>query len=122
MMAQLRESANRDSTANTIFCAVTDFRAALRMVGEMKRRIAVLFCALAGAICAWGTPGIAINGTSSPVNTGATAQFSATLTEVAGTVQWSVNGVNGGNSTVGTISAAGLYKAPSKVPNPNVVT
>jgi len=38
------------------------------------------------------------------------------------TVGWSVNGVSGGNSTMGTISGAGLYTAPTTVPNPATVT
>src|SRR3712207_1947665 len=88
----------------------------------MKQRIATLLCGLAAAICAWGAPGIVVNGTNSPVITGATSQFTATLTEVSGPVQWSVNGVAGGNSTVGTISSTGLYKAPAVVPNPNTLT
>ncbi len=37
-------------------------------------------------------------------------------------VAWSVNGAAGGNSTVGTISAAGLYTAPAAPPNPATVT
>ncbi|KAF0247657.1 MAG: hypothetical protein FD167_2944, partial [bacterium] len=32
-------------------------------------------------------------------------------------VTWSVNGVNGGNSTVGTISSTGLYSAPNITTN-----
>jgi hypothetical protein len=37
-------------------------------------------------------------------------------------VVWSVNGVTGGNATVGTISTAGLYTAPSTAPAPPRVT
>jgi hypothetical protein len=33
-----------------------------------------------------------------------------------------VNGITGGNSTVGTISTSGLYRAPSRRPSPNTVT
>ena len=36
-------------------------------------------------------------------------------------VKWSVNGVPGGNSTVGTISAKGLYTAPGALPSSNMV-
>ena len=35
---------------------------------------------------------------------------------------WSVNDVAGGNNTVGTIDAGGLYTAPAAVPNPAQVT
>jgi hypothetical protein len=37
-------------------------------------------------------------------------------------VTWKVNGVTGGNSTIGAISSSGLYKAPAAVPNPPTVT
>jgi hypothetical protein len=44
----------------------------------------------------------------------ATQQFTATLSNVSGTgVNWSVDSIAGGNGTVGTISASGLYTAPS---------
>ena len=50
-------------------------------------------------------------------------QFSATVTNSTNTsVNWSVNGIAGGNSTVGTISSAGLYTAPVIVPSPASVT
>jgi len=35
---------------------------------------------------------------------------------------WSVNGTAGGNATLGTISATGLYTAPEFPPNPNTIT
>ena len=37
-------------------------------------------------------------------------------------VTWTVNGVAGGNSTVGTIGATGTYTAPLTLPTPNAVT
>jgi serine protease len=37
-------------------------------------------------------------------------------------VTWSVNGAAGGNATVGTISALGVYTAPATVPSPATVT
>jgi hypothetical protein len=53
---------------------------------------------------------------------GASLQFTATVTGTTNTaVQWSVNGVAGGSSTVGTISSSGLYKAPASIPNPATV-
>jgi len=41
--------------------------------------------------------------------------------EAAGDVSlvWSVNGIDGGNSTFGTISGGGLYTAPNTVPTPS---
>lgn len=59
------------------------------------------------------------------VQTGATSQCSATVTgtgSYSSAVAWSVGGVQGGNSTVGTISSSGLYTAPSAVPATNPVT
>jgi len=49
----------------------------------------------------------------------------ATVTNTTNTaVTWEVNGIVGGNSTVGTITTGGLYTAPSSVPaqNPIMVT
>jgi phospholipase C len=48
------------------------------------------------------------------IATSATEQFTATVTGTSNTaVTWSVDGVKGGNSTLGTISSDGLYTAPS---------
>ena len=63
-----------------------------------------------------------VSPSTATVATSATQQFTATVTGIANTaVNWSVNGVAGGNSTVGTISATGLYTAPSSIPNPDPV-
>ncbi len=60
--------------------------------------------------------------TVTEVYTGATQAFIANVTDTTNTsVNWQVNGVLGGNSTVGTISTAGLYSAPSTVPTPPTV-
>jgi len=46
-----------------------------------------------------------------------TVQYAATVTGLSNTaVTWSVSGVNGGNAQNGTISTAGLYKAPATIP------
>jgi len=68
-----------------------------------------------------------VNVTVSPVttnvNTAATQAFGATVANAQATgVTWQVNGVTGGNATVGTISTAGLYTAPAVVPSPATVT
>src|SRR3989442_1450699 len=66
---------------------------------------------------------VTISPTSASVATGQTKQFTATVTGSSNTgVTWRVNGVTGGNSTVGTISTSGLYIAPNAVPNPATVT
>ena len=47
---------------------------------------------------------------------GATQAFTATLTNTTNmTVTWKVNGTIGGDASVGTITAAGMYTAPSSV-------
>jgi hypothetical protein len=68
-------------------------------------------------------PTVSISPSSPSVNVSATQQFTATVTDSSNTaVTWQVNGVTGGNSTAGTISASGLYTAPSALPSPNTVT
>lgn len=59
------------------------------------------------------------------VETAGTSQCAATVTgtgNYSSAVNWSVNGVQGGGSTVGTISSSGLFTAPSSVPSTNPVT
>ena len=57
------------------------------------------------------------------LNISQTQPFTATVTGTTNTaVTWQVNGVVGGNATVGTITIAGSYTAPSAVPNPATVT
>ena len=57
------------------------------------------------------------------VVTGALQQYTATVTGNPNTsVNWLVNGIAGGNSTVGTISTTGLFTAPTAVPSPATVT
>ena len=52
-----------------------------------------------------------------------TQTFTAIVSNTANTgVTWQVNGIAGGNATVGTITAAGLYTAPATVPTPANVT
>lgn len=49
--------------------------------------------------------------------------FTATVTGTTNTaVSWSVNGIAGGNATIGTIVASGNYLVPTNIPNPNSVT
>src|SRR5689334_6131265 len=47
---------------------------------------------------------------------GQTRQLTAYVPLQVTTVFWSVNGVTGGNSTYGTVSANGLYTAPMTIP------
>lgn len=57
------------------------------------------------------------------VQVGSTQQFTATVSNASNTaVKWWVNGIAGGNATLGTIANNGLYAAPAAVPNPATVT
>lgn len=70
-----------------------------------------------------GSVSITLSPATATVKTGATQQFTATVTGAANSaVTWSVNNIAGGNATMGTISATGLYTAPASVPTPNIVT
>src|SRR5205807_2294150 len=61
--------------------------------------------------------------TSATVAPGGTQQFTAMVQNTSNTaVTWQVNGMTGGNATVGTISSSGLYTAPGVVPNPATAT
>jgi uncharacterized protein (DUF1800 family) len=69
---------------------------------------------VAGAIDVWPANG--------SVELSATTQFGAYVPINPNTVTWWVNGIQGGDATVGTISPAGLYKAPAVAPTNNVLT
>ena len=50
------------------------------------------------------------------------ATFTASVTNTEDTaVSWSVNGVPGGNVTLGTITSAGVYAVPADMPSPSTV-
>ena len=56
------------------------------------------------------------------VNLAQAQQFTATVSGTSNTkVTWTVNGTAGGNATIGTIDANGLYTAPAILPNPPTV-
>jgi len=63
--------------------------------------------------------GISISLVPNPasVTTFGSQQFTATVSGTSTTgVTWQVNGITGGGSTTGTITQAGLYRAPNSVP------
>jgi hypothetical protein len=85
----------------------------------------VTSCGGGGGAAPPPTPSIAVSITPSSANPllGNTQQFNATVTGTSNSaVTWSVNGVTGGNNTVGTVSNAGLYTAPQRLPSPATVT
>ena len=56
---------------------------------------------------------VSVSPTSVTLNLDLTQQFNATVTNATNSaVTWQVDGVAGGNTTVGTISASGLYTPP----------
>lgn len=60
---------------------------------------------------------------SATLPAGGSQQFAATVTGASNTsVTWEVNGVIGGNSTVGTISRLGSYLAPTSISSPATIT
>jgi len=67
---------------------------------------------------------IAVCPQTDSVQAGGSAQtFTVTLANTSNTaVTWQVNGVTGGNATVGTISTSGVYMPPANVPSPATVT
>jgi len=65
---------------------------------------------------------VKVSPATAQIRIGGSQQFSATVTGTGNTaVTWSVNGVAGGNATLGTVSANGLYVSPASVPNPNTI-
>ena len=69
------------------------------------------------------TPTVTVSPATANVQEAATQQFTATVTNGTTTaVNWQVNGVAGGNSSVGTVDSTGLYTAPVIIPNPASTT
>lgn len=69
------------------------------------------------------TVSVTVAPTAATVQTGGSEALSATVANTTNaTVTWLVDGVSGGDATVGVISAAGVYSAPSLVPSPATVT
>ena len=63
-------------------------------------------------------PSVKISCYPGAILVGQTSQCTATVTGTGSdnsAVNWKVNGVEGGNATVGTISRSGLYTAPSSI-------
>lgn len=66
---------------------------------------------------------VSVSPTSATVRVGRTQQFRATVNNTTNkAVTWKVNGINGGNATVGRIGTSGLYTAPSTASTGMTVT
>src|SRR5438270_604974 len=73
---------------------------------------AILFCLGASA---FGAVGVAVHPAKASLTLTEPQQYTATVVNTTNhSVVWSVDGVRGGNSTVGTISTSGLYHPPAK--------
>lgn len=89
--------------------------------------IAAMFVACGSSNPTIATPStggvtVTISPTTAALQVGKTQQFTATVTGSSNvSVTWKVNDVVGGNSTLGTVSASGLYTAPAAAPSPNTV-
>src|SRR5215471_10297962 len=99
------------------------------MRAMLKTALACLF-ALVLVSCGGGSstpppppPTVTVNPSSATVALNGSQQFSASSSSgTSAMATWSVNGVQGGNSTVGTIDTTGKYTAPGSFPSPNTVT
>jgi hypothetical protein len=66
---------------------------------------------------------VSLSPSTATVSVGQTFQFTAKVTPGSkSSVTWNVNGIAGGNTTVGTIASSGLYMAPVVSPSPSSVT
>ena len=66
---------------------------------------------------------VAVSPSTATVRVGHAQSFVATVTGASSTgVTWSVNGINGGNTAIGTIDNTGQYIPPTAVPSPSTVT
>lgn len=113
----------------TALCASKGAAFALKTSAFITLVVTILFGVSCGLIVGPsqqsgpGTITISIRPSSASVFLGTTEQFTASVTGTSNTaVTWSVNGVNGGNQSSGTISDSGLYSAPQTLPAQNPVT
>ena len=68
-------------------------------------------------------PSVSVSPRSANVLVEQSAQFTAILVAISSSgLTWSVNGIAGGDGTVGTIDANGVYTAPAVPPSPNTLT
>jgi len=85
----------------------------------LLKNLLLVFCAIAatGVLRSETTPTVTVSPGLTVVALSASLKYMATVSGLTNTaVKWEVNSVVGGNATVGTISAAGIYKAPAQLP------
>ena len=104
----------------------------MRKVASLFLFISAVFqigCGAAATTSSNGNPAppagvsVLISPTLANVRAGDSQQFTVVVTGSSNkAVNWSVNGVAGGNSAVGTINSSGLYSSPATLPNPGAAT
>lgn len=95
----------------------------LRLSHYSVRTVPVCFAVLSIVMVSCGTVHVFISSPPQNVLLGNPLQFTATVTGTSDeAVVWSVDGVEGGNRTVGTISTSGLYIAPPDLPSQPTVS
>jgi hypothetical protein len=65
---------------------------------------------------------VSVSPANASVVAGASLQFNATVQNGPQAVIWEVDGIQLGNSTIGSISSSGFYTAPALIPIPPMVT
>jgi len=107
-------------------------RQAICEIGLILLLWALLLCVLCAAACGGGSsvgspppppppPSVTVKvaPSSASVLLGNTVGFTASVTGTSDTaVSWAVNGLPGGNTAMGAISASGSYQAPAVLPSP----
>ena len=70
-----------------------------------------------------GAVKVTVTPASTQLRVNAKMQFSAAVSNNSNkTVSWSVNGIAGGNATIGKVDSTGLYQAPVALPSPNFIS
>jgi len=70
-----------------------------------------------------GAVKVTVTPASTQLRVNAKKQFSAAVSNNSNkTVSWSVNGIAGGNATIGKVDSTGLYQAPVALPSPNFIS
>jgi hypothetical protein len=110
------DDAGRTDSADTVITATTASTAAPASAGSSS-------CLPAITLTSSGAIAVTVAPSSANIAVKNVLTFSATVTNTGILpVTWQVNGITGGNATVGTISSAGVYTAPASMPSPAVVT
>ncbi|MDE3136444.1 MAG: hypothetical protein KGL59_07705 [Acidobacteriota bacterium] len=116
-----REQLGQRDGARVVTALIFGFLASLALAG----------CGTAGGSASSGgtspppapTTTVSVSPGTASLFPGQSQQFTATVSGNSNTnVSWSVNGVGGGNSAVGTITAGGLYTAPAVLPSSASIT